>query len=244
MHVIVSCNNNPRYKVYWPFVFKSWKNVFPDCLITLYYVSSTFEPSEFQYTQHIKWIPLSVSEEQYSVLIAQCIRLLVPTLIRSNLNQQIITADIDLIPMGRAQEFFSQQTQKPITIYRPLIKAHSMVAVSYVGMTNEYWRKCFPSIYTFRDMIDIILNVWKQTFTKYAWFTDQLVLYQTLIRNPEIAKLCHICDDSYFKRLDKHELKDVDPYLYSDCHLPKLDESNKSILNSIIDKLQNKQITT
>jgi hypothetical protein len=140
--------------------------------------------------------------------------------------------------MGNAPEFFNlNQNKKPITIYRPLIKAHAMVAVSYVGMTREYWRKCFPSVYSYKDMLDLILNVWKPTFIKYSWFTDQLVLYQTLIKNPEIAQLCNICDDSHFKRLDKHELKDVDPKLYSDCHLPKLDETNKQILNNIIEKL-------
>jgi hypothetical protein len=113
MHIVVSCNNNPRYKEYWPFVFKAWKRVFPHCVITLYYVSSTFEPTEFQFAQHIQWIPLLYSEEQHSALIAQCIRLLAPTLITTN--YEIITADIDLIPMGRAPEFFNlNQNKKPI----------------------------------------------------------------------------------------------------------------------------------
>lgn len=236
MHIIVSCNNNPRYKEYWPYVFKAWKRVFPDCSICLYYVSTTFNPSEFQYAQHIQWIPLSPDEEkQNSVLIAQCIRLLAPTLLKTK--DHIIIADIDLIPLKKATDFFNIHTEKPIIIYRPLIKAHSMVAVSYVGMTAEYWRKCFPGIYSFNDMIDTIVNVWKPTFMKYSWFTDQLVLYQTLIQNPEIANLCHICDDSQFKRLDKHELKEVNPKLYSDCHLPKLDKKNKLILEKIIEQL-------
>jgi hypothetical protein len=200
-------------------------------------VSLTFNPEEFQFVQHVQWIPLRLEEEKDSVLIAQCIRLLAPTLIRAQPDQQIITADIDLIPMCKAPEFFNVQTDKPIVIYRPLIKAHSMVAVSYVGMSNEYWRKCFPAIYSFRDMIDTILHIWKHTFTKYQWFTDQLVLYQTIIRNPEIAQLCHICDDSQFKRLDKHEFREVNPGDYSDCHLPKLDDHNRKVLEKIIAQL-------
>ncbi len=230
--VIVSSDLNPKYLDFFPIVHKAWKDIVGlNCILILISPDGSI-PSHLHYLKDNIIVYQHPSTSISPIFQSQCIRLLIPGLIKES--KGILISDIDMIPMSRDYFYGCEKTDR-FSIYRNVLTAGAASTstdgcpmmlskefpMCYNAATPDLWRKIFKC----EKLADVHnkMTEWynevidnKATDSKYIgqpgskeWNFDQRKLFTILNENPD---LCHILYDSendskVFKRLDRLDLE-------------------------------------
>lgn len=254
---LLSCDLNPDYYPFFPFVRKLWKEIVGiDCILIL--VANELPYSLLSEKEHIiMFPPLPNIPTGFQ---AQCIRVLYPCLLDK---QGIIISDMDIVPLDR--DFFLQvetYNDDAFVIYRDVISEYLQYPICYCAASSETWRNIFSI--TIMNDLRLILESWYSkddykisSATSEMWAQDQLKLFEAVntyemtsllsdvLQDKKNKKVIHLFDeDTKFTRLDRSNLdyisnhiddvkRDIVNQKYSDFHLPRPYEQHKNLLKSL-----------
>ena len=254
---LLSCDLNPDYYLFFPFVRKMWKEIVGiDCILIL--VGNEIPHPLLPEKEHIIMFP--PIPDIPTGFQAQCIRILYPCLLKNNYNG-IIISDMDMIPLDR--DFFLQvekHNPNDFVIYRDVISEYRQYPICYCVASSQTWTDIF-NIHIMNDLRTKLESWYTKNDYKISspasemWAQDQLKLYEAinlyeittkLSEMPSFArKIVRLYDeDTKFSRLDRANIeyisnhvddvkKDIINHKYSDFHLPRPYDKYKNLLHSL-----------
>lgn len=141
--VLLSCNDNPEYYLFYPYVKEIWEKVL-NCKCILLYVGINIPNELIKYKDDI--ILFKPLENVHTAFIAQTVRLLYPC-IMNNYDNGIMVGDIDSIPMNR--EYFLDKikdvdnTKLIYYSHDPKIQSVKEHNMSFNVATSNVWAEIF-----------------------------------------------------------------------------------------------------
>lgn len=248
--VLTATDTNPLYYKFVPIFIRAWKKLFPTLNIHIILISDKMIPELEPYSEFIKLFP--PLEDVKTSFIAQNIRLLYPSLIKSD--GGVLITDMDIIPMNR--KYYSDSIESidsdKFICYRQLecVGKNEMV-ICYNVAHPEVWREIF-SIKTIDD-IKYVLKQLLNNNIKYVghnnmpfWITDQLYLYEMTQNWNNYGGRLVILNDvvTGYRRLDRGRFPDnnilinaIQQGMYSDYHMYRPYDEYKDINDKIVELL-------
>jgi hypothetical protein len=206
-HVLLASDLNPRYVEFWPLVSRAWSEI-AGVEPVLVLVAREWEvPALLRDDGRVhRFEPL---DGVHSAFQAQCIRLLYPALLDAP--GAVLISDMELLPMRRGywHEPLAALDAAFFVSYRDVDHGKGMVAIPFNAAEPATWGEIF-GIRTEEDVRER-LQRWAHG-REYAgvrggsgWFTDQLVLHDTLGPWGERTGRLWLLDDDYtgFRRLHR-----------------------------------------
>ena len=227
-HVLTAVNDSIKYKKFIPIFIETWNKIYPSIQVVIIFVGDSL-PEEYK-EYHSNLILYKNISEIHSAYVAQTIRILYPSLIKTD--GGVLISDIDMIP-GRS-EYFTLN----------ISNIDNDKFITYRGGTNEQIYMCYniatpatwSQIFNIHNLLDVDYFLQTNYNKKYSgihggegWSTDQVLLYQNVHQWCDF-KLRFVClndRQTGFSRLDWfHHHYDTKKFLlmffnYSiaDCHL-------------------------
>ena len=174
---LVACNENPKYRDFWPIVKRAWWEIVGIPCVMVYVADTVPEDlCNDPAVIHFKPIP-----EWPTATQAQVIRLLYPALLKGD--GAIVVSDMDIIPLQRDffEKGFAQFTEKQFVSLRGIDEGEQQIYMCYVGATAQTWQ----DMYGIQSVADIssLMRKWALDFPAdgshggLGWCTDQRRLY-------------------------------------------------------------------
>jgi hypothetical protein len=224
--VILSSDSNPKYLDFWPYVSKAWKELI-GIEPVLFFIGPINRVPELQ--SHGTVIHVEESSSWDIVNQAQCVRLWGATRFP---DECVIISDMDMLPISKT--YFLEQVKD--------IDPNFFISYTSDVLNFGFYKRIpqFPMCYlagsgkTFSEILELKeTDCWKIFMGKMkdshlGYGTDQKYFYSKYLKwegkstryiglergwiGGKIAK----------DRLDKVSwpIRDYDPFIYSDCHLP------------------------
>lgn len=242
--VVSSCTTEPLYYDFIPIFIKSWKTLYPDVDIKIILIQDVIPDDIKQFDNHI--ILFKPIENISNAFVSQIIRLFYPCLLNQYENGILIT-DIDMIPMNNKYytEPIKDIPNNKFIYYRDCLLNENQIAMCYNIATSNIW----TSIFNIHCLDDIINNIIKYNNDyKSNWFTDQLVLYNSIMDFKNKTNDFIILNDRYtkFNRLNRGSIPNISSVLnniknkkYTDYHVLRPYQQYKEMNDLIIDTLIN-----
>jgi hypothetical protein len=210
-HVLVASDLNPRYLESWPLVSRGWEEVAGLEPILVLVAPAPEVPSNLAQDPRVRVVdPLP---EVHTAFQAQCIRLLYPALIEAP--GAVLISDMELVPLDPA--YFHRTVagvdERFFAAYRGevLFDRHE-ISIPYNAARPTTWAEIFRI-----DGVSEVkerLAAWAATVDYSGsrggpgWYTDQLMLYETLIPWGERTARLWLMDDQFtgYSRLERDVL--------------------------------------
>ena len=242
--VVSSCTIEPLYYDFIPLFIKSWKTLYPDVDIKIILINDVIPDDIKQFNNQI--ILFKPIENISNAFVSQIIRLFYPCILNHYENGILIT-DIDMIPMNNYYytEPIKDIPNNKFICYRDCLLNEKQLPICYNIATYQIW----SNIFNINCLDDIITNIIKYNNDyKSNWFTDQLVLYKTIMDFKNKTNNFIILNDNItkFNRLNRCSvpntnvlLKTIKSKKYSDYHMErpynKHKNNNDLIINTLIE---------
>ena len=209
--VLMACDLNPEYIDYWPSARRAWLEIVGvEPLLVLI-------AEEREVPEHLRSDELVVRftpvEGVHTALQAQCIRLLYPAVVDTN--DAVIVSDVDLYPLRPSYflESIEHLDSHFFVSYRDIYLERSMVSMLFNAATPRTWSELF-GVSTLED-VRAQLTAWTSGLEyvldrgNTGWYTDQELLYRTLMEWPEAPLRWWAMDDEYTRhlQLDRKQLE-------------------------------------
>lgn len=226
-YVVTATNLNEAYLSFIPLFCKTWKKLYPLVKVVIVMISDTIPDKFVAYQNSIYLFP--PIPEVSTVFTSQFIRLLYPCLLQSK--GGVLVTDIDMIPMNR--EYFtssiaSASDNQFVYLRGNVLDNKQQMAICYNVAHSSTWREVFQ-IESEEDIRTRFLDI--QNSRDISWFTDQLLLYEYVMRwNAREKRLLRVFDNvTGFNRLRcrSNELsryiirKNISSGKYTDYHCAK-----------------------
>lgn len=255
--VLTATDLNPVYYKFIPIFVSSWKKLFPTINIHIILIADEIIDELKPYSDYIKiFKPI---KNMKTAFIAQTIRILYPSLLKSN--GGILITDMDMIPMGK--KYYVQQIKdfdsSKFICYRPLscVGKDEMVICYNIAHPNV-WKDIF-NIDNENDIIETLTSIYdKNNYSGIhggsGWCLDQLFLYSKtqewnnktnslIILDKDIHVLRNIINkNNMFIRLwNFYDYNTIKYFLINDnivdFHMPKPYNENKKFIDKITNML-------
>lgn len=230
-YCLMSCNDNPLYLDFWPFVSKIWKVRFNITPILVYIGESPPDKHYGEVIHHppIKNIPIGAES-----LPSQWARYFYTSKFPDD---TCIISDIDMFPISK--KYFQYQLN-PISdnehIHLYPIPNRPMICTMYHVAKGSIFKTNFNSPNTFEESMDQIFEFGKNIYNRdnSYWYVDEW--YATyLLKNRPI----HYLERTVYARLDrsdwKYTEKEVKNGVYIDCHCIRPYKDHKEDVHKIVE---------
>lgn len=210
--VLVACDLNARYLESWELVARAWPAVAGVEPLLVLVADEASAPPQLLADERVHLFePLP---SLHTAFQAQCIRLLYPALVESD--GAILISDMELVPLD--PRYFRDPPElldeRLFVAYRDLELERRQVVMPYNAARPEVWADVF-GIETIDD-VRARLEGWGTELEYdavrggHGWYTDQEMLYATLMPWHERTGRLWIFDDEYtgFRRLDRPDVAD------------------------------------
>lgn len=178
---------------------------------------------------------------------AQCIRLLYPALLETE--GAVLTSDVDMVPLSR--DYFhapvAQIDEGHFLAYRDVLLSNKEIPICYNAALPAVWAKVFD-VHS-PDDVRARLSEWGEglvyegTHGGEGWFSDQLILYRTLIERGRAHRDVWILRDKFsgFERLlrrhgplDDAERDGIRRGRYADFHIRIPYEEHQALNDEVV----------
>jgi hypothetical protein len=122
----------------------------------------------------------------HTAMQAQCIRLLYPALLDTE--GAVLISDVDMVPLNRRyfHELVEQADERHFVAYRDVLLSSAQIPICYNAALPSVW----ADVFDVRAPEDVRrkLSEWGEGLvydgrhSGHGWLTDQLILYETLLR--------------------------------------------------------------
>jgi GT2 family glycosyltransferase len=238
--VLSATNNNPSYYRFIPKQILFWK-YFNIKFIALFIGESIPDELE-EYKENIILWDKPTNYILHSAYIAQNIRIYYPALLNLPDNEMVMITDMDMLPTN--DKFYKdglEQFTKKDFIYYKFIEG-KQIFMCYNAAHSSTWSSIF-NIKSEKDIERELINNYNIQYDGTpglnAWYSDQELMYNTLINYPYLKVL-----NRQYKRLDIDILKghiergDKDFIsLYDDIHFHRDYKSNENFILYIQNQL-------
>ena len=210
-HVLVACDLNPRYLESWPLASRGWEEVTNLEPVLVLVADEAEAPEELRRDPRVHFFkPL---HGVHTAFQAQCLRLLYPALLDAP--GAVLISDMELVPMkpGYFHDTVAGLDERFFAAYRgEVLFDRREISMPYNAARPETWGDIF-GVSTLDD-VSTRLAEWAGGVS-YAgvrggsgWYTDQLTLYESLVRWDQTSGRLWLMDDQYtgYCRLERAEL--------------------------------------
>ena len=244
--ILTAVNEKPLYLDFVPIFIKIWNKLYPEVDVKIILIAKDMPNELLIYKQNI--ILFKPIENIKTSFISQYIRLLYPSILEYK-NGVMIT-DIDNVPMNRS--FFTKNIEsisdnKWINLRN--WQEDEQICMMWQVATPKIWKDVFK-INNLKQIKENIISI--NSLISYddipgneSWFTDQLVLYEKVMKWNKITNnyICLNDKDTGFNRLgrntfkinDKNIKNNIKNGVYSDYHcyrpMSKYSKINYEIYN-------------
>ncbi len=237
---LLASDLNPDYLDFYPLVHDAWQQVV-GIDVRLVLIADEIPPNLHAYKQSITlFTPLPGVHTAFQ---AQCIRVLYPALMGSEYADAILISDMDMLPMSR--RYFAGTIRNIDTdsfvVYRAgVLERKGQLPIMYNAALASTWGEMFPGLRDEGDVREVLMQWWSEA-PDYAvktwvetpvytgpsagsdWATDQTRLFSAVARWTVAAgeaRLARLDDaDTRFRRLDRHDLTDLEKIIMQRAHL-------------------------
>ena len=249
---LVSCNLDDFYLDFYPVVRDVWKRLC-DIRCVLVLVGDRIPDKLKHLEQDI--ILFKPEPNVHPIFQSQMIRLLYAAVMKNA--SGVIVSDIDMIPTRKSYytDIPLKFTDDHFVVYRDVLICDRQYPICYNCATPNVWGNIF-GISSDKDIRQRLREFSPAEFDGrpgyQGWFTDQLVLFETVNKwNSNTGNLV-ILNDNYtnFSRLDRirpdhmNDLettrKKVSQGEFTDFHMPRPYSQNKYFIDKIVDSLVQK----
>ena len=182
---------------------------------------------------------------RFSAFVAQCIRLLAPTIFK---NSNCITSDIDSLPLSK--DYFINSVKNILDskfiIYRPDGAAKNMIPICWNLAKGSLWSDIF-NINSEKDIVKK-LKKWylvENKLLKNGWYSDQIILKKSIEKYEKTNQNNVVrLDDKLlnFQRFNRVRLNqdfqrmELDNVIFKEFHMPRPYEEHAEIINKVYNK--------
>jgi hypothetical protein len=229
--VLSSVNNNPNYYLFIPAQIKIW------CMFNIkfiaIFVGEKLPDELLDYTDNI--ILYNKNTNISSMLLGQLLRLYYPALLNLEDDELVMITDMDMLPTN--DKYYTKDLEdfdrNSFIYYRHIFG--DQLAMCYNSAHPSVWSKLFniKSIDDIEQNINIYSNIkYNNRPGKEGWFTDQILLYKTVINYPHLKIL-----NRPLSRLEIPEFINLEENIsnYDDFHCHR--KYNKDLVDKLIIKL-------
>lgn len=170
--VLVPCDMNINYLSLWPLCYFLWNNVIK-IPVKLILVAESIPNFLKKYENDI--ILFKPIENIHTAFIAQCIRLFIPALLKTENN--IMISDIDFLPLQKSYfDNLKDIDNDSVVLMRDAYHDIGLYAINYVCMKPKKWSQIF-NINSLEDINNILKEWYEQKYSvskgNPLWYTDQ-----------------------------------------------------------------------
>jgi hypothetical protein len=211
-HVLLGCDLNPRYLESWPLVSRAWEEVAQLEPVLVLVADEDAAPPGLVLDPRVRlFAPLPGVHTAFQ---SQCVRLLYPALVDAP--GAVLISDMELVPMrpGYFHDAVAGVDERFFVPYRGDIFLHrEEIAIPYNAARPETWAEIFGV--GDQDDVHRRLAEWASGVSYEGvrggsgWYTDQLVLYRTLLPWGEATGRLWLLDDQFtgYNRLERAEVE-------------------------------------
>jgi hypothetical protein len=234
--VILSSNENNEYLNFWPIVSEAWKKLGVEPVL-IYTGKKNINLEGNVINFHINKLD--------SAFVAQCIRLLTPSLFK---NSNCIISDIDSLPLSKDYFINSVKSisESKFIIYRPDGAAKNMVPICWNLAKDNLWSEIF-NINSEKDIVKKLRKwyVVENKLLKSGWYTDQIILKKSLEKYEKVNqnKIVRLDDKLLnFQRFNRVRLNEdlqrmeLDNVVFTEFHMPRPYKKHAEIINKVYNK--------
>jgi hypothetical protein len=198
-HVVVSSDLNPRYVESWPTARRAWSEV-TDLEPLLVLVADEGDvPTELLDDPGVKVFPPIAT--LHTAFQAQCIRLLYPAVVQTD--GAVLISDVDMVPLSH--EYFHAPTRRipadHFLAYSDLLMHRNEIPICYNAAAPRTW----SAVFGVEGPADVrrLLGEWGASVAYdgvrggRGWYTDQAILYRTLIDRARARRDVWILRDAF-----------------------------------------------
>lgn len=230
---ILSSDNNPNYKQFWPIVAKVWKLM--GLRPTLILISETDEGIDASLGDVIRFSPVADLPTSYQ---AQVLRLFVPILFPED---GCIISDIDMIPISRSYfiDGANSCSDDNFLVYRDKVyMGEERYPMCYVAAKGSV----FGSVFGIKSSDDFIAKLYEWYSEGLGWDTDEIMMSRTLLgwERRGDGKICRLGHGMQvlFNRIDRSGWKENYHHFniqnIIDCHCPRPYNQYKKTIDQIV----------
>ena len=206
-HVLLASDLNPRYVEFWPLTSRAWEQVARIEPVLVLVAREHEVSAELRDDPRVRvFEPL---EGIHTAFQAQAIRLLYPALLETR--GAVLISDMELMPMNRRywHEPVAALDATFFVTYRDVDHWRDMVAIPFNAAEPATWAELFGV--SGLDDVRARLREWAEgrdydgVRGGSGWYTDQLVLHDTLLPWGERTRRLWVLEDDFtgFRRLDR-----------------------------------------
>lgn len=206
--VILSTNDHNDYFPYLEYVQLAW-NVLGYNTLTFY-----LGENEVKETPQNRIVKINSIEGYKDVTVLQCARLFGHRYVKEG---QIMTSDVDMIPMQRY--WFDDKT---IIVYGADLLRNRQFPMCYISAGVENWDKIIPEN-DIKELLDKYPCAKSEGFDEY-WYTDQIIVTERIKKLPHTIHKRGNVQGFAYGRVDRAIWdKSLNAYKgkYIDAHMPK-----------------------
>jgi hypothetical protein len=211
-HVLLGCDLNARYLESWPLVSRAWEEVAGLDPVLVLVADETAVPEWLRGDRRVR--PFAPVEGVHTAFQSQCVRLLYPALLDAP--GAVLISDMELVPMrpGYFHDSVAGIDERFFVPYRGDIFLHrEEIAIPYNAARPATWAELFGI--AGEEDVRRRLAGWAGGVSYEGvrggsgWYTDQLVLYRTVLPWGEATGRLWLLDDQFtgYNRLERAEVE-------------------------------------
>jgi hypothetical protein len=208
---LTACDLNAEYLGYWPSMRRAWLEIVGIEPLLVLIANEDDIPAELRRDELV--VTFAPLEGVHTALQAQCIRLLYPAVVDTT--EAVLITDIDLYPLRRSYYLdpIRGLDGRFFVSYRDTRIDKLEIVMPYNAARPATWGELFDVSSV--DDVRARLAEWTRGL-EYdgrrawpGWYTDQKILYRTLMEWPERRNRWWLLDDDYtrHRQLDRLELQ-------------------------------------